>query len=91
MVQGLSVRWGDFQLMQGFPENAEVHNSAERHLYYSNVSRGKRKKEMAAENGDVSLKPEVIGVAAPPVSKELKKRWSYFKCLPVLEPALELT
>jgi len=35
--------------------------------YYSNVSRGKRKKL-----------GEIVEVAAAPVSKELKKRWSYF-------------
>ena len=46
--------------------------------YYSNVSRGKRKKEKPEEEREVSWKPEVIEVAAPPVSKELKKRWSYF-------------
>lgn len=26
----------------------------------------------------VSRKPEVIEIAPPPISKELKKRWSYF-------------
>ena len=26
----------------------------------------------------VSWKPEIIEVVAPPISKELKKRWSYF-------------
>ena len=41
--------------------------------YYSNVSRGKRKKEKPKEN-EVSWKPEVIEIAPPPVSKELKKR-----------------
>ena len=46
--------------------------------YYSNVSRGKRKKEKPAEQVEVSWKPEVIEVAAQPISKELKKRWSYF-------------
>ncbi|MBI4529688.1 MAG: transposase [Deltaproteobacteria bacterium] len=40
--------------------------------YYSNVSRGKRKKARPAEE-----RPEVIEVAPPPVSKELKRRWSY--------------
>lgn len=44
--------------------------------YYSNVARGKRKKEKPQEN-EVNWKPEVIEVAPPPVSKELKKRWSY--------------
>jgi len=44
--------------------------------YYSNVSRGKRKKEEPKE--EVSWKPEVIEIAPPPVSKEMKKRWSYF-------------
>ena len=40
---------------------------------YSNVSRGKRKKEKAEE------KPtEVTEVPPPPVSNELKRRWSYF-------------
>ncbi len=40
---------------------------------YSNVSRGKRKKEKVKE------KPaEVTEVPPPPVSKELKRRWSYF-------------
>ena len=33
---------------------------------------------MPAENGNVSWRPEVIEFAAPPISKELKKRWSYF-------------
>ena len=46
--------------------------------YYSNVSRGERKKEKPGEATAVSWKPEVIEVAPPPVSKELKKRWSYF-------------
>ena len=39
--------------------------------YYSNVSRGKRKKEKPQEQ-------EIIGLDPQPVSKELKKRWSYF-------------
>jgi len=46
--------------------------------YYSNVSRGKRKKEKPKEETEISWKPEVIEIEAPPVSKELKKRWSYF-------------
>ena len=46
--------------------------------YYSNVSRGKRKKEKPEEKTEVSWKPEVIEIEAPPVSKELKKRWSHF-------------
>jgi hypothetical protein len=35
---------------------------------------------MGADQGVevVTWKPEVFDVAAPPVSKELKKRWSYF-------------
>ena len=41
--------------------------------YYSNVARGKRKKEKPKEN-EVNWKPEVIEIAPPPVSKELKKR-----------------
>jgi hypothetical protein len=45
--------------------------------YYSNVSRGKRKKEEPKEETEISWKPEVIEIEAPPVSKELKKRWSY--------------
>ncbi len=45
--------------------------------YYSNVSRGKRKK-LNPEGEETSWKPEVIEVAPPLVSKELKKRWSYF-------------
>src|SRR5262245_13990964 len=40
--------------------------------YYSNVSRGKRKKEKPEE------KTEISEIDAPLVSKELKKRWSYF-------------
>ena len=40
--------------------------------YYSNVSRGKRKKEKPKE------KTEISEIDAPPLSKELKKRWSYF-------------
>jgi len=43
--------------------------------YYSNVSRGKRKK---LKPEVVTWRPEVIEVDPPPVSKELKKRWSYF-------------
>jgi len=39
--------------------------------YYSNVSRGKRKK--VGEQGQ-----EIIEIDPQPVSKELKKRWSYF-------------
>ncbi len=45
--------------------------------YYSNVSRGKKKK-LNPEGEGTSWKPELIEVAPPPVSKELKKRWSYF-------------
>ena len=40
--------------------------------YYSNVSRGKRKKEKPEE------KTEISEIDAPPLSKESKKRWSYF-------------
>jgi hypothetical protein len=40
--------------------------------YYSNVSRGKRKKEKPEE------KTETSEIDVPPLSKELKKRWSYF-------------
>jgi len=40
---------------------------------YSNVSRGKRKKEKVEE------KPaEVTEVPSPPISRELKRRWSHF-------------
>jgi hypothetical protein len=39
--------------------------------YYSNVSRGKRKKEKPED------KTEISEIDAPPVSKDLKKRWSY--------------
>lgn len=46
--------------------------------YYSNVSKGKRKKEKPAGKETVSWKPEVIEVVPPPISKELKKRWSHF-------------
>jgi hypothetical protein len=38
--------------------------------YYSNVSRGKRKKEKTED------KTEIREIDAPPLSKELKKRWS---------------
>jgi hypothetical protein len=38
--------------------------------YYSNVSRGKRKKEKPED------KNEIREVDAPPLSRELKKRWS---------------
>ena len=38
--------------------------------YYSNVSRGKRKKEKPEEQEIIALDPQ-------PVSKELKKRWAY--------------
>ena len=41
--------------------------------YYSNVSRGKRKKGKSEEE-----KLDVIEIDPPLVSKELKKRWSYF-------------
>jgi len=51
---------------------------------YSNVSRGKRKKEKVEEEP-----AEVTEVPPPPVSKELKRRWAYFirkvyetSCLP---------
>jgi hypothetical protein len=40
---------------------------------YSNISRGKRKKEKAEEEPT-----EVTEVPPPPVSRELKRRWSYF-------------
>jgi len=43
---------------------------------YSNVSRGKRKK--AEHKEDVIGKPEFVEVPLPLVSRELKKRWSYF-------------
>ncbi len=43
---------------------------------YSNVSRGKRKKEEHKKN--ISRKPEFVEVTPPPVSKELKRRWSHF-------------
>ena len=46
--------------------------------YYSNVSRGKRIKEKPKGEAEVAWKPKVIEVAPPPVSKESKKRWSYF-------------
>lgn len=42
--------------------------------YYSDVSRGKRKKEKPKEETEVSWKPEVIEIEAPPVSKELKSK-----------------
>ncbi len=43
---------------------------------YSNVSRGKRKKLEGVET--VTRKAEVTEIPPPLVSKELKKRWSYF-------------
>ncbi len=43
---------------------------------YSNVSRGKRKKEGHKKN--ISWKPEFVEVAPSPISKELKMRWSCF-------------
>lgn len=43
--------------------------------YYSNVSRGKRK---AKGKELVVWKSEVVEVAPPPISRKLKKRWSYF-------------
>src|SRR5262245_52852793 len=53
-----------------------IHNKGEQltryYGYYSNVSRGKRKKEKPEE------KTEISEIDAPPVSKELEKRWSYF-------------
>ncbi|MCZ6562931.1 MAG: transposase [Deltaproteobacteria bacterium] len=45
---------------------------------YSNVSRGKRKKEKPKREEALSWKPEIIEVAPPTISKELKKRWSHF-------------
>jgi len=45
--------------------------------YYSNVSRGE-KKEKPEDKTEVSWKPEVIEVVPPPISKDLKRRWSYF-------------
>jgi len=45
---------------------------------YSNVSRGKRKKERPAADEEASKTPAVIEAPPPPVSKELKKRWSHF-------------
>jgi len=45
---------------------------------YSNVSRGKRKKERTAADEEASRTPAVIEAPPPPVSKELKRRWSYF-------------
>jgi len=45
---------------------------------YSNVSRGKRKKEKPKREEAVSWKPEVIEDPPPTISKELKKRWSHF-------------
>ena len=38
----------------------------------------KRKKQKPVAESEVSWKPEVIEVAPPPISKELKKHWSYF-------------
>jgi len=46
--------------------------------HYSNVSRGKRRKLKPQGEEAVTQKPEAIEVDPPPVSKELKKRWSYF-------------
>ncbi len=43
---------------------------------YSNVSREKRKKIEGVET--VTWKAEVMEVSPPLVSKELKRRWSYF-------------
>ncbi len=40
---------------------------------YSNVSRGKRKKEKVEEEPT-----KVTEVPPPPISRELKKRWSHF-------------
>ncbi len=40
---------------------------------YSNVSRGKRKKERVEEQPT-----EVTEVPLPPISRELKRRWSHF-------------
>jgi len=45
---------------------------------YSNVSRGKRKKE--EHKKDVVGKPEFVEVPPLPVSRELKRRWSHFIC-----------
>ncbi len=45
---------------------------------YSNVSRGKRKKHKPEEETEINWKPEIIEIDPAPVSKELKKRWSYF-------------
>ncbi len=46
--------------------------------YYSNVARGKKKKEEPIAESQVSWKPEFVGVPPLPISKELKKRWSHF-------------
>jgi hypothetical protein len=46
--------------------------------YYSNVSRGQRKKEKLREETEISWKLQAIEIEAPSVSKELKKRWSHF-------------
>ncbi len=40
--------------------------------------RDRLQKEEPLTESEVSWKPECIEVAPPPVSKELKKRWSYF-------------
>ena len=37
-----------------------------------------RRETGADQHELLSWKPEVVEVASPPVSKELKKRWSYF-------------
>ncbi len=56
---------------------AHIPNKGEQlvHYYgvYSNVSRGKRKKEKVEEEPT-----KVTEAPPPPVSKELKRRWSYF-------------
>ncbi len=46
--------------------------------YYSNVSRGERKKGKAEGQEAACWKPQVIEAAPPSTSRELKKRWSHF-------------
>ena len=40
--------------------------------------RDRLQKEEPITKGEVSWKPECIEVAPPPISKKLKRRWSYF-------------
>ena len=81
MKPGVKKNFAVFPVMDWIATlTAHIPNKGEQMVrycgYYSNVARGKRKKEKPQEN-EVNWKPEVIEIAPPLVSKELKKRWSH--------------